>query len=155
MQCLGKFWLGKSWDLSVSKWPPPLSWEPTWLRLGKCYLPHLGIGLLYSWSHLWASIKLLDVNEVAIIIIIFGEPQHPNFVMIIASGLHIRNYQNNLENVRFTTPIQQLYNNSSHEGGPHTLGPTLMWGVVVQLLWWCSVRIKSLIILGKPQHPIF
>jgi len=28
------------------------------------------------------------------------------------------------ENVRFTTPIQQLYNNPSHEGGPHI--PTLM-----------------------------
>jgi hypothetical protein len=30
------------------------------------------------------------------------------------------------ENVRFTTPIQQLYNNPSHEGGSHILGPTLM-----------------------------
>jgi hypothetical protein len=30
------------------------------------------------------------------------------------------------ENVRFTTPIQQLYNNSSHEGGFYILGPTLM-----------------------------
>jgi pterin-4a-carbinolamine dehydratase len=30
------------------------------------------------------------------------------------------------ENVRFTTPIQQLYNNLSHEGGAHILGPTLM-----------------------------
>jgi hypothetical protein len=28
---------------------------------------------------LWISIKLLDVNEVAIIIIIFGELKHPNF----------------------------------------------------------------------------
>jgi hypothetical protein len=25
-----------------------------------------------------------------------------------------------------TTPIQQLYNNSSHEGGPQYVGPTLM-----------------------------
>jgi hypothetical protein len=31
-----------------------------------------------------------------------------------------------MENVRFTTPIQQLYNNPSHEGGSHILGPTLM-----------------------------
>jgi hypothetical protein len=29
------------------------------------------------------------------------------------------------ENVRFTTPIQQLHN-PSHEGGSHALGPTLM-----------------------------
>jgi hypothetical protein len=40
------------------------------------------------------------------------------------------------ENVRFTTSIQQLYNNPSHEGGSHILGPTLMWGIVVQLLYW-------------------
>jgi hypothetical protein len=25
-----------------------------------------------------------------------------------------------------TTPIQQLYNNHSHEGGPQYVGPTLM-----------------------------
>jgi len=31
-----------------------------------------------------------------------------------------------MENVRFTTPIQQLHNNPSHEGGPYTLGLTLM-----------------------------
>jgi hypothetical protein len=30
------------------------------------------------------------------------------------------------ENVRFTTPIQQLYNNPSHEGEPHYVGATLM-----------------------------
>jgi hypothetical protein len=30
------------------------------------------------------------------------------------------------ENVRFTTPIQQLYNNPSHEDGSHILGSTLM-----------------------------
>jgi len=36
-----------------------------------------------------------------------------------------------------TTPIQQLYNNPSHEGEPQYVGPTLMWGVVVQLLYWC------------------
>jgi hypothetical protein len=36
-----------------------------------------------------------------------------------------------------TTPIQQLYNNPSHEGGPQYVGPTLMWGIVVQLLYWC------------------
>jgi hypothetical protein len=30
------------------------------------------------------------------------------------------------ENVRFTTPIQQLYNNLSHEGGFHILELTLM-----------------------------
>jgi hypothetical protein len=38
------------------------------------------IGLLYSWDHLWASIKLLDVNEVAIIMIILRELQHPIFI---------------------------------------------------------------------------
>jgi hypothetical protein len=31
-----------------------------------------------------------------------------------------------MENVRFTTPIQQLYNNPSYEGRSHILGPTLM-----------------------------
>jgi hypothetical protein len=36
-----------------------------------------------------------------------------------------------------TTPIQQLHNNPSHEGGPQYVGPTLMWGIVVQLLYWC------------------
>jgi hypothetical protein len=30
------------------------------------------------------------------------------------------------ENDRFTTPIQQLYNNPSHEGESHVLGLTLM-----------------------------
>jgi hypothetical protein len=54
------------------------------------------------------------------------------------------------ENVRFTTPIQQLYNNLSHEGGSHILGPTLMWGVVVQLLYWCCTRIKSLDLMAAP-----
>jgi hypothetical protein len=41
------------------------------------------------------SIKLLNINEVTIIIINLGEPQHPNFLMIIASGLHTCNYHNN------------------------------------------------------------
>jgi hypothetical protein len=36
-----------------------------------------------------------------------------------------------------TTSIQQLHNNPSHEGGPQYVGPTLMWGIVVQLLYWC------------------
>jgi len=36
-----------------------------------------------------------------------------------------------------TTPIQQLYNNPSHEGGPQYVGSTLMWGIIVQLLYWC------------------
>jgi hypothetical protein len=31
-----------------------------------------------------------------------------------------------VKNVRYTTSIQQLYNNLSHEGGSHILGPTLM-----------------------------
>jgi hypothetical protein len=30
------------------------------------------------------------------------------------------------KNVRFTILIQQLYNNPSHEGGSHILGPTLI-----------------------------
>jgi hypothetical protein len=53
-----------------------------------------------------------------------------------------------LENVRFTTSIQQLYNNLSHEGGSYILESTLMCGVVVQLLYWCCTRIKSLIFYG-------
>jgi len=36
------------------------------------------------------------------------------------------NCNKNKENVKFTTPIQQLYNNPSYEGGSHILGPTLM-----------------------------
>jgi len=40
--------------------------------------------------------------------------------------------------------LHHQHNNPSHEGGPHTLGPTLMWGIVVWLLWWCCVWIKSL-----------
>jgi hypothetical protein len=46
----------------------------------------------------------------------------------------------------YITSPQQLYNTSSHGGGPHTLGPTHMWGDVVQLLWWCC---KSIIFLKK------
>jgi hypothetical protein len=42
-----------------------------------------------------ASIKLLDVNEVAIIIMILGEQHHLNFLTIIAIGLYTRNYHNN------------------------------------------------------------
>jgi hypothetical protein len=42
----------------------------------------------------------------------------------------------------YTTSPQQLYNTSSHGGGPHTLGPTHMWGDVVQLLWWCCKSIS-------------
>jgi len=53
------------------------------------------------------------------------------------------------KNVRFTTPIQQLYNNPSHESGSHILKSTLMWGVVVQLLYWCCTRIKSRV---DPTH---
>jgi hypothetical protein len=45
-----------------------------------------------------------------------------------------------------TTLIQQLHNNSSHEGGLQCVGPTFMWGVVVQLLYWCC---KSNIFLKK------
>jgi hypothetical protein len=36
-----------------------------------------------------------------------------------------------------TTPIQQLYNNPSHEDRSQYVGPTLMWRIVVQLLYWC------------------
>jgi hypothetical protein len=48
---------------------------PPWRMLFTLFI----IGLLYSWDHLWASIKLLDVNEVSIIMIILEEPKHPNF----------------------------------------------------------------------------
>jgi hypothetical protein len=75
--------------------PPHFSGNSPDCTLEKCCLLHLGIGLLYSWGHLWASIKVLDVNEVAIIMIILGEPKHPNFSIIIASGLYSRNYHNN------------------------------------------------------------
>jgi hypothetical protein len=43
--------------------------------------------------------------------------------------------------------LQHQYNNPSHEGGSHMLGPTLMWRVVVQLLYWCCTRIKSLLLV--------
>jgi hypothetical protein len=33
--------------------------------------------------------------------------------------------------------VQHQYNNPLHEGGPQYVGPTLMWGIVVQLLYWC------------------
>jgi hypothetical protein len=46
--------------------------------------------------------------------------------------------------------IQHQYNNPSHEGGSHILGPTFMWRVVVQLLWWCCTRIKSRV---SEPHP--
>jgi hypothetical protein len=38
--------------------------------------------------------------------------------------------------------LQHQYNNPLHEGGFYILGHTLMWGVVVQLLYWCCTRIK-------------
>jgi hypothetical protein len=37
--------------------------------------------------------------------------------------------------------LQHQHNNPSYEGGPHTLGPTLMWGVVVTVL--CMNQILS------------
>jgi hypothetical protein len=55
-----------------------------------------------------------------------------------------------MENVRFTTPIQQLYNNPLHEGESHILRPTLVWRVVVQLLYWYSTRIKSRLLFSPP-----
>jgi len=61
----------------------------------------------------------------------------------IISHIYIYIYIYIQENVIFTTPIQQLHNNPSHEGGLHTLGPTFIWRVVVQLLWRCSAKIKS------------
>jgi hypothetical protein len=41
------------------------------------------------------------------------------------------------ENVRFTTPIQQLYNNFSHEGGP------TYWGLpsCEELLYSCCIDV--------------
>jgi len=48
------------------------------LYLGEYCILHFHIGLFYSLGYLWASIQLLDVNEVVIIIIILGEPYHPN-----------------------------------------------------------------------------
>jgi len=40
--------------------------------------------------------------------------------------------------------LQHQHNNPSHESGPHTLGPTLMWGVVVMML--CTNQIPVSII---------
>jgi hypothetical protein len=56
----------------------PLTWELTWLYLEKYCLPHFYIDLFYFWGYLWAFIQLLDVNKVVNIIIILGEPHHPN-----------------------------------------------------------------------------
>jgi hypothetical protein len=50
--------------------------------------------------------------------------------------------------------LQHQHNNPSHEGGPYTLGPTLMWGVVVWLLWWCCVWIKFLNSIWELSHRI-
>jgi hypothetical protein len=50
---------------------------------------------------------------------------HDNFVKV-GIPINVGCYVLDMENVRFTTPIQQLYNNPSHEGGSHILGPTLM-----------------------------
>jgi len=46
-----------------------------------------------------AFIKLLDVNGIAIIIMILGEQQHLNFLTIIAIRLYTRNYYNNFGRV--------------------------------------------------------
>jgi hypothetical protein len=46
--------------------------------------------------------------------------------IFLSHGVNPTHYGAHPENVRFTTPIQQLYNNPSHEGGSHILGPTLM-----------------------------
>jgi len=43
--------------------------------------------------------------------------------------------------------VQHQYNNSSHEGGPQYVLPTLMWVIVVQLLYWCCKSNIFLIIL--------
>jgi hypothetical protein len=80
MQCLEKFWLRKVLGFKCVHVTP---------------LTFLGTHLVAPWKMLFTpfmywfviflgllngvSIKLLDVNEVAIIMIILGEPQHPNF----------------------------------------------------------------------------
>jgi hypothetical protein len=38
---------------------PSLFWELTWLHIGKCYLPYLGIGLLHSWGYLGGIYKIV------------------------------------------------------------------------------------------------
>jgi hypothetical protein len=52
-----------------------------------CYPTFILVGFIPRTFTL-ASIQLLDVNEVVIITTILGEPQHPNFVMIITSRLY-------------------------------------------------------------------
>jgi hypothetical protein len=51
-------------------------------------------------------------------------------------------HMSNKENVTCTTSPQHGHNNPSNEGGP-----TLMWEVVVLMLWACSATIKSRIIM--------
>jgi hypothetical protein len=61
-------------------------------------------------------------NDIAVREMIHSQPSpnsHTIPTHMCVSPMHV-------ENVRFTTSIQQLYNNPSHEGGSHILGPTLM-----------------------------
>jgi hypothetical protein len=48
-----------------------------------------------------------------------------------------------------TTPSQQHHNNPSHKSRPQCMSLTLMWRVIVQLLYWCC---KSNIFLMKIQN---
>jgi hypothetical protein len=48
--------------------------------------------------------------------------------------------------------LQQPHNNPLHEGGPHTLGPTLMWGVVVMVL--CMNQIPNLFFVFSLLHVV-
>jgi hypothetical protein len=68
--------------------PPHFHGNLLVLYLGEFCLLHFHISLFYFWDFLWASIQLIDVNEVVIIIIFLGEPQHPNFRIIITSELY-------------------------------------------------------------------
>jgi len=58
---------------------PLTSWELTYLYLGEHCLPIFVLACFILEAIYRASIKLLDVNEITIIIIILGKPQHSNF----------------------------------------------------------------------------
>jgi hypothetical protein len=70
---------------------------------------------MFGLSH--ATLKKIDGTDLAKYSQIIDNSHHLSGTLVLVSLL---------ENIRFTTPTQQVHNNPSHEDELHTLGPTFM-----------------------------
>jgi hypothetical protein len=105
--------------------------------------------------HPYCTFRELGGVEAALIVPLRGGTPflHPPFCGGGGGGWRSVNLHPFLKNIWKMLDLQHQYNNLSHEGESHILGPTLMWGVVVQLLYWCCTRIKSQNILYMRNDP--